>query len=307
MKKTLSFILALIIAFTLTIPAFAAEDDKPFENSCFYSVGDYTLHYRIYEPDFKAKNQIMLIHGFCLSTASLEGIAEEYMNAGYRVVTVDAPDFGYSSRETVETEKLDRETVIYSLVQHLGGKWIVGGHSMGGGIALNLACDYPEVFTGLVLFAPQSSKEVSGAAGFIASSSLMRSMYNIILKIALMIPGVVRSLVEMSFSDAEYAKKYDIRRISDPLSVKGTGAGIAIMSSHTRGNDFAAISELTIPSVVITATDDRVASAENLQQIIDALGENATVYNCEKGGHMMMEYDAALVAKKTLPVIEKCM
>lgn len=306
MKKTLSFILALIIAFTLTIPAFAAEDDKPFENSCFYSVGDYTLHYRIYEPDFKAKNQIMLIHGFCLSTASLEGIAEEYMNAGYRVVTVDAPDFGYSSRETVETEKLDRETVIYSLVQHLGGKWIVGGHSMGGGIALNLACDYPEVFTGLVLFAPQSSKEVSGAAGFIASSSLMRSMYNIILKIALMIPGVVRSLVEMSFSDAEYAKKYDIRRISDPLSVEGTGAGIAIMSSHTRGNDFAAISDLTIPSVVITATDDRVASAENLQQIIDALGENATVYNCEKGGHMMMEYDAALVAEKTLPVIEKC-
>ncbi len=306
MKKTLSFILALIIAFTLTIPAFAAEADKPFENSCFYSVGDYTLHYRIYEPDFKAKNQIMLIHGFCLSTASLEGIAEEYMNAGYRVVTVDAPDFGYSSRETVETEKLDRETVIYSLVQHLGGKWIVGGHSMGGGIALNLACDYPEVFTGLVLFAPQSSKEVSGAAGFIASSSLMRSMYNIILKIALMIPGVVRSLVEMSFSDAEYAKKYDIRRISDPLSVKGTGAGIAIMSSHTRGNDFEAISKLSIPSVVITATDDRVASAENLQQIIDALGENATVYNCEKGGHMMMEYDAALVAKKTLPVIEKC-
>lgn len=306
MKKTLSFILALIIAFTLTMPAFAAEDDKPFENSCFYSVGDYTLHYRIYEPDFKAKNQIMLIHGFCLSTASLEGIAEEYMNAGYRVVTVDAPNFGYSSRETVETEKLDRETVIYSLVQHLGGKWIVGGHSMGGGIALNLACDYPEVFTGLVLFAPQSSKEVSGAAGFIASSSLMRSMYNIILKIALMIPGVVRSLVEMSFSDAEYAKKYDIRRISDPLSIKGTGAGIAIMSSHTRGNDFEAISKLTIPSVVITATDDRVASAENLQQIIDALGENATVYNCEKGGHMMMEYDAALVAKKTLPVIEKC-
>ena len=306
MKKTLSVILALIIAFTLTIPTFAAEADKPFENSCFYSVGDYTLHYSIYEPDFKAKNQIMLIHGFCLSTASLEGIAEEYMNAGYRVVTVDAPDFGYSSRETVETEKLDRETVIYSLVQHLGGKWIVGGHSMGGGIALNLACDYPEVFTGLVLFAPQSSKEVSGAAGFIASSSLMRSMYNIILKIALMIPGVVRSLVEMSFSDAEYAKKYDVRRISDPLSVEGTGAGIAIMSSHTRGNDFAAISELTIPSVVITATDDRVASAENLQQIIDALGENAMVYNCEKGGHMMMEYDAALVAKKTLPVIDKC-
>ena len=126
------------------------------------------------------------------------------------------------------------------------------------------------------------------------------------MKIALKIPGVVRSLVEMSFSDAEYAKSYDISRISDPLSLEGTGAGIAIMSSHTRGTDFERVSELTIPAVVITATDDRVASAENLDKIIVALGDNATVYNCEKGGHMMMEYDAALVAEKTLPVISLC-
>ena len=57
---------------------------------------------------------------------------------------------------------------------------------------------------------------------------------------------------------------------------------------------------------MITAKEDRVASAENLQRIIDALGENATVYECEKGGHMMMEYDPVLVAEKTLPIIKNC-
>ena len=29
-------------------------------------------------------------------------------------------------------------------------------------------------------------------------------------------------------------------------------------------------------------------------------------YECEKGGHMMMEYNPKLVAEKTLPIIEIC-
>jgi len=307
MKKALSLILAVIMAFSLCTVAFAANGaENPYDNSNFFTSGEYTIHYRTYEPDGKAKGQILLVHGFCLSTASLEGIAEEYCKAGYFVVTVDAPNFGYSTRETTKMTLLPREEIIFSLVQSLGGTWVVGGHSMGGGIALNLASMYPETFTGLVLFAPQTNSETSLVMKVLAASPIMRIMYTVVLKIALMLPPVVRMLVEQSFSDSEYAKTYDLSRITAPLSLNGTGAGIAIMASHTTPTDFEKVSALNIPAVVITAKEDKVAMADNLKQIIDALGDNAVTYECENGGHMMMEYDPQLVAEKTLPTIALC-
>ena len=102
MKKIISLLLALSMLMSLSVFAFAVPiPEKPYDNSCFFSYKDYTLHYRVYDGDPADKKQIMLVHGFCLSTASLEGVAQEYMSAGYDVITVDAPNFGYSSRETI--------------------------------------------------------------------------------------------------------------------------------------------------------------------------------------------------------------
>ena len=138
------------------------------------------------------------------------------------------------------------------------------------------------------------------------SSSFMQSIFNFILKIALKLPTVVRSLVEMSFSDAEYAKSYDLSRITDPMSVEGTGTGNAIMTTHTRGTDFEKLSSLDIPCVIFTASVDKVASADNLKTIIDSAPSDTVVYNFEEGGHMMMEYNPKEVARLSLAVMDKC-
>lgn len=305
MKKITALLMSIILTFAFATVAFASDDGKPFDNSNFFTYGDYTIHYRSYDSG-ENKNQIMLIHGFCLSTASLEGIAEEYQRAGYDVVTVDVPNFGYSSRETDNTTLLSREEVIGALLEELGGTWIVGGHSMGGGIAINLACDYPEKVTGLVLYAPQTSNEASGFMAKFSASKIAQAMYNMILAVALRMPIMVRLLVDMSFSSSEYAKTYDLTRISAPLSLEGTGAGITIMTSHTRGSDLAALKALDIPCAIITAENDKVAMASNLQAIIDNAPEGYYTYEFAEGGHMMMEYNPSAVAEHTLPIIEKC-
>lgn len=307
MKKALSLILTLTLLLTLSATALAVPiPEKPYDNSEFFSYKDYTLHYRAYNGDPADNRQVLLVHGFCLSTASLEGIAEEYMKAGYDVITVDAPNFGYSSRETTETELLVREEVIYALMCHLGGKWIVGGHSMGGGIAINIATDYSEIVTGLVLYAPQTNTAPTPFMAKLSRSVIMRSAMNLVLKFALSMPALVRLLVEISFSSKEYARNYDLDRITAPMRVDGTGAGISIMSSHTRDTDFVGLSELSVPCVIFTASEDKVAMADNLQTIINNSPEGTVVYNLEEGGHMMMEYSPEKVAELSLPVMAQC-
>ena len=309
MKKILSAILSIIMLVSLAATAFAvpySTEVLPYENSAFFTSGEYTLHYRTYEPDLEAKNQIMLFHGFAVSTASLEGIAEEYCKNGYKVVTVDMPDFGYSSRESKVKVLRDREDIIFELMTELGGSWIVGGHSMGGGIAINVACDHPEKVTGLVLFAPQVNNEMGFLMNVIMRSLPVKLMYELVIAVALHFPAIVYPMLTTSFSDSEYAKNYEVNRITEPLKIDGTGSGVAIMASHARTVDFEKFSSLNIPVVIITASDDRIAMQNVLDKIIASAPAGAVHCNMEKGGHMMMEYSPALVAEETLPVIEKC-
>lgn len=304
MKKITALFLSVLMIFMFTGVAFAKQEQAaPFENSSFFDSGEYSIHYRTFEPETEVKNQIFLLHGFCLSTVSLEGVAEEYAEKGYRVVLADCPNFGYSTRETSETKLVDREELMFELVESLGGKWIVGGHSMGGGIAINLAVDHPELFTGAILFAPQTSAESSPVTSLLLRSGFMQTFYTLVLKLALMFPSVVRSLVEMSFSDSEFAAAYDLEKITAPFRLDGSGAGLAIMASHTRGSDLEAFGQLDIPCVILTAADDRVANADNLQKIIDNAPEKTVVESGLAGGHMMMEYDPVLAAELTLNAV----
>lgn len=303
MKKIISITLALLLAFTFICPAFAADDVLPFDNSAFFEDGDYSIHYRTYSVA-EPKNQIMLIHGFGLSSASFEGMAAEYNAQGYNVVTVDMPNFGYSTRETASTNFIDREDLVFDLMQELGGTWIVGGHSMGGGIAANVAIDHPDVVTGLVLFAPQTSNQATPTMSAMMKNKLITTMFGAVIKYGVKLPFIMNILVAYSFSDIEFSKTYQNSKIADPLKISGTGAGWAIMTSHTRGTDAKAFGELTMPICIVTCKNDLVASKANLNALTNSGAVNMTVYQVDKGGHMMFEYDPAGTVALTMQTIE---
>ena len=305
MKKIIAVLLAVLMAFSVSAAALAADTEdtsKPFENSEFFTSGDYTLHYRTYEP-LVAVKQVMLLHGFGLSTASFEGLAEEYVKKGFRVVLVDLPNFGYSSRENAKTNIVEREKLVSALIDELGGKWVLGGHSMGGGVAVNVAIERQDKVTGLVLFAPQTSQSQSPFVAAIMKSALVRTVFDLVIKYGTKSDMIMRMLVEMSFSDKEYANSYDVSRISVPLQLDGTGAGMAIMASHAQGTSIEKFSELKMPIVIVTTSNDRVANADNLNALINSGAENLEVVNFGEGGHMYMEYAPESACEATYKTI----
>ena len=261
--------------------------------------------FSIIHPE-KSDKAVLCIHGYTGYPGEVVRPARDLYEAGFDIYAPRLPGHGTSGDDFSKVKYQDLISVPIKAAKDLLGRYkevYVFGHSMGGGIAINLAVDHPETFTGAILFAPQTSAEASGVTAMFARSGIMQTLYSIVLKFALMFPSIVRSLVEMSFSDAEFADTYDLSRITRPFRIEGSGAGVAIMASHTRGSDLVAFSQLDIPCVILTAADDRVASADNLQKIIDNAPEGTIVESGLAGGHMMMEYNPVLAAELTLKVV----
>lgn len=301
MKKITAILLCvLMIVSAFGMTSFAAgEADKPFANSEFYEIGDYSIHYRQFPVD-NAKGQIFMIHGFGLSTYTFEFIIPELNAMGYSCVAADVPSFGYSTREDFSTNQIiSREELMYSLMTSLNDEsWILAGHSMGGGIALNMATLYKDSdkIDSLVLFCPAAMNGIPAFAKDMMKSTLVATACEVFFRIGTRFTFPFKMLLDMSVVDEEFCKDYDLSKISDPLKLKGTGRSIAISSASAMETDFSAVAKLEIPSLLFTAEKDMVVTdMTDIRTSLEATGK-LTHYEVKGGGHMAHENKAAEMA-----------
>ena len=301
MKKITAILLSVLMVISaFGIISFAADEaDKPFENSEFFEIGDYSIHYRQFPVD-NAKGQIFMIHGFGLSTYTFEFIIPELNKMGYSCVAADIPSFGYSTREDFSTKQISREELMYSLMTSLNDdSWILAGHSMGGGVALNMATLYEadETIESLVLFCPAAMNGIPVFAKDMMKSTVMATACEVFFHIGTRFTFPFRMLLEMSVMDEEFCKDYDLSKISDPLKIKGTGRSIAVSSANAMETDFSAVAELEIPSLLFTAEKDMVVTdMTDIRTALEATGK-LTQYEVIGGGHMAHENRAAEMAE----------
>lgn len=95
------------------------RDGHPFENSKYFTYGDYKIHYRVDEAHGKEKGKMFMIHGFGCATTFYDELCDEYVRRGMRCVRVDLPDFGFSTRESTKRLTMFR---VLSFLLHL---WII--------------------------------------------------------------------------------------------------------------------------------------------------------------------------------------
>ena len=305
MKKLLSVLLCAMLLFTSAAPVFAgstaageAAEDLPFENSEFFTTGAYTLHYRVFTPE-EAKGQIFMIHGFALSSYCFEALAKEMVSRGYTCVLADLPDFGYSTRETVEMEKLPREDLMHALMTYLSpDPWFVAGHSMGGYVALALAEKYPESVKNLLLYGTSGNDGADGARGALMQNAAFIRVMGPMMEAMGKCAPLVRMLYAVACNDLSFAMRYDVSKITDPYYIEGTGVGAIVNFSMLTPTNYEAVRAMP-PILFLNGGSDAVitdAARESLRAALPAGSVDITVPGA---GHMVIETHASQVADMT--------
>lgn len=289
MKKITALILSLtFILSAFTVFASAGTDYKPFENSEYFTCGDYDIHYRVFPAQGEQKGRIMMLHGFMCSTYAWRNMADGFTKAGYECVCADLPDFGYSTRENADTDVIGREELIIALMEYLapGEEWILAGHSMGGGVAVNIAQRIS--LKALLLYCPCPQSEFPAFAEKIVKSGAMETAMNLFFKYGTKITPLVRLVIYAATNDWKFAMNYDVTGVTAPVQYDGFGAGMCEMMYNVIPTDLENTDKIGCPVLVCNATNDIILNGTQKAQITDAF-PGATYYTVEGGGHQCIE------------------
>ena len=293
MKKTVCKIAALLLTVSLlvtfVVPVSAADIPTPFEDSQYYHQGDYSIHYRVIEAEGENLGYILFLHGFLYSGESFASMAAEMSSAGYTCVLADLPGFGYSTRESAEIEPIDREVLMEGLMESIAPEeeWVIAGQSMGGGVALNIACESDHI-KALLLYAPAPIQEMSEPMTGLLTSDLMGGLFSGILKMMVKLTFLVRIMMYMATMDWSYTNEYDLSTLTDPLSVDGTAESMLYMMTRARATDYEALAALDLPILLVRGDKDFVVSSSMSAQM-DAALQSAQKVTIEDAGHMLNE------------------
>lgn len=307
MKKTvkfLSFVLAFIMMFSVVSFAADTTEEKPFENSEFFTYGDYTVHYRRFFPEGETKGRIIMIHGFVCSTYAWNNMAAEMTEKGYECLLIDMPGFGYTTREDENTDFVPRETLVKELAQTIApmSEWIVAGHSMGGGVAMNVATENPEI-KALLLYCPAPINAMPEAMKGFMTGKFMSGMMNLITPFITKLTPLVRMALLMASMDWEFTKSYDLSGITEPMALPGTGGNLFRTSFTATVTDFDKVAQLECPILLVNATKDLVLTGQMKEQTATLI-EPDEIYNVETG-HFCIENRSEELADVTENFLDK--
>lgn len=305
MKRILSILCIIALIFSaVSVFSFANSSEfKPYEDSQFFEYGDYEIHYRIIPAQAEKKGRIMMLHGFLCSTFAWRNMAAELSKEGYECVLADLPNFGYSTRETTDTEIVDREILIAELMKSIAPaeSWIIAGHSMGGGVAVNIAIEND--VQALLLYAPAPQSEFPAEMKGLMTSKPMKGIMDTFFKYGTKISPLVRMIIYMATMDWSFAKNYDLSGVTDAVQYNGFGGGMCEMMFNVKATQLDRTDEIECPVLICQANKDMIINQTMKDQIAEAF-PNATYYTVEGGGHQCIENRADELCKVTVDFLE---
>jgi len=281
------------------IPLSHPEDPTllmPYPNSAFMAIDEVTLHYRLFQPvEGQIRGKILLVHGLGGSTYSYEKTAPVLAEAGFLVVAVDLPLFGYSQRlETFDHSQANRSQLLWDFLDALDARlpldqarqrWHLAGHSMGGGTVAAMAAARQKQTASLILI-DGALFETSRSTGLITFFPPVVRWLQIVLEKSIIREKNIRSFLASAYghdpSDA------DVAGYLDALSVPGTALAVKSFLKTSRNLPVDALGGLSMPVLAIWGAEDTWVPFTDTQKIKEFIPQ-LVIRPIAGAGHIPME------------------
>jgi pimeloyl-ACP methyl ester carboxylesterase len=291
---TLILIVALIVAGLALFAANTARKVEAAVPPCgqFIEIDGQRLHYVDTGGTGPA---IVMIHGLGGTLWNYTYALVGKLSDEFRVIAVDRPGSGYSTRADGAPAKLSAQAdTLAKFTRALGLKQpLLVGHSLGGALSLAIALDHPDCAGALALIAPltQAQDDVPEPfQGLVVNSPVMRKIIAWTLAIPMSIRNAPELLKIVFGPDA----------VPADFATRGGGLlGLRPKSFYNTSSDLAAVNEdlpgmmkryggLTIPLGMLFAKGDLILDyrrhAEAMKQQCPALD----LVLMDQHGHMLL-------------------
>ncbi len=244
-----------------------------------------TIHY----VDRGAGAAMVFIHGFGGNTGSWR-FALEHFGKTHRVVALDLPGFGWSSRDaTLSLGHEDHAQRVIRLMDELGIETAtLVGHSMGGGIALRAAVRYPERVSALVLV---GSVDPNGESTWQKAERRMWGL-NLLGPMMERNPRIISRVVgsglrQMSY-DPSWVDDAVVQIYVAPLAQPGTAKCLVRLAHCAAADPRIDLSTLDVPTLLVCGAGDKAMPIAVSETIRSGVRESRLEV-MEQTGHMPAE------------------
>jgi pimeloyl-ACP methyl ester carboxylesterase len=247
-------------------------------------VGDRPLHVRTWGPD--DGQPVVLVHGLDIGGAAVWApVTAPLGRAGYRVITVDLPLLGYSSRDTAQDVSLRGQAdALATVLNQLGAQnAVVVTQGWGGAVALQVALEQPQFVQSLVLIGPQLELGIDRYERQIAGLPLAQESVTWLMRGG---GPVWRVLLRRQVSTNSAPFKTYAQAAREASQLEGTVEALtAFYALDEATNQPAAIRSLRMPCQIVRGEHDRLVTAEQAADLAFELGaETLTVAGA---GHLV--------------------
>lgn len=312
MKRLKRILLAVLLIILLAPYLIPSEFDgvipqQPYDNSQFFTTDEnVTLHYRLWMPETPIKGQILMIHGLGASTFSFRHQTEALKDAGYVVVAVDLPAFGYSDkRRGIDHSQLARASALWQMLdaisqQHdLDDPWTITGHSMGGSTALAMSNQRPLHVSSLIMIAPAITTD-NASFGW-----LFRSFVGQWMKVYLRYFAISEDNFADILDSASNGPVSDetIKGYLEPLMIRGTNRALIDFVATAKNVTIDQWVANDTPMLVIWGEQDQWVSFDQLS-IIRPYVKDLTEFSIKEEGHLPHETSYDIVNQTIMDWLE---